>query len=683
MLHPLRPVVLLAVLCAPCGFAWSQAANTGGEIEEIQVTATRRPMQTSEVSSSLTIVGNEEIAAAKLLTDTLAMQPGVFLQQTTPGQGAVIVRGLKGSEVLHLVDGMRLNNAIFRNAPTQYLALVAPGTLERIEVVRGAPASLYGSDAVGGVVQAISRIPGFDEKGIRRDATIAFDTADLARIIRASVDFGDDQIAALISGEYLSSGNRRTGQGSRVGPSGYESKGGRIALAVTPDKEQSWLFDLQVAEQPMTPRYDELVAGFGQTEPGSSEFWFAPNQRVFGHIQHVRQDWLMDATWSFDLGWQRIVDDRISRGFQSTTRRYEANSSDLFGLTINVAGENAIGSWVAGAEAYHDRVASERTEEELTTGQLMSASARFPDGSTMDQAAIFGNVLRHVGDRNTISGGIRFSTISTRLAATAAAVSTTSAQNDISADLGWMLELTERTQITANLGYGFRAPNVFDLGTLGERPGNRFNIPNTELKSERITQVDMGIRRQGETVNFDLVLFGLHYTDRISSILTGAVTTDGRNITQSQNIEEADIFGIEVFASWRLSPRLRADLVLNYLHGEQREPAAGAVPADRIPPLNGKLRFRYHWTDSLLVEPYLSFAGSQDRLSPRDVNDSRIDPTGTAGWVTANIMASWTVNESLFLTAQFENLLDQDYRVHGSGIDAAGRNLFVSMRWRW
>ena len=161
---PIPRVILLACLCVPAGFAWSQVETAGAEIEEIQVTATRRPMRTSEVSASLSIVGNDELVAAKLLTDVLAMQPGVFLQQTTPGQGAAIVRGLKGSEVLHLVDGMRLNNAIFRNAPTQYMALVAPGTLERIEVVRGAPASLYGSDAVGGVVQAISRIPSFESK---------------------------------------------------------------------------------------------------------------------------------------------------------------------------------------------------------------------------------------------------------------------------------------------------------------------------------------------------------------------------------------------------------------------------------------------------------------------------------------------------------------------------------------
>ena len=170
-------VALLLVLLA----AMSPVFGQGDTIEEIQVTATRRPVALNEVSAAVTVITTKEIARTKLVTDSLAAKPGVFLQQTTPGQGAAIIRGLKGSEVLHLVDGMRLNNAIFRNAPTQYLALVSPGTLDRLEVVRGAPASLYGSDAVGGVIQALSRMPSFDADGYRGEAYLAFDTADLAK----------------------------------------------------------------------------------------------------------------------------------------------------------------------------------------------------------------------------------------------------------------------------------------------------------------------------------------------------------------------------------------------------------------------------------------------------------------------------------------------------------------------
>ena len=196
-------------------------------IDEIQVTATRRLIDTEEVSAALTLVPGERIQNGKLATDALMMEPGIFLQQTTPGQGAAIIRGLKGSEVLHLVDGFRLNNANFRNAPTQYLALVAPGGIDRIEVVRGAPASLYGSDAVGGVVQVLSHIPSFDSSGSRGSAFLAFDTADLGKIVRASYEAGNEHVAGLISGEYLDTGNRRIGGGQRVAPTAYESRGGQ------------------------------------------------------------------------------------------------------------------------------------------------------------------------------------------------------------------------------------------------------------------------------------------------------------------------------------------------------------------------------------------------------------------------------------------------------------------------
>ena len=652
-------------------------------IEEIQVTATRRPTGLQDVSAALTVVTSEEISRAKLVTDSLAAKPGVFLQQTTPGQGAAIIRGLKGSEILHLVDGMRLNNAIFRNAPTQYLALVAPGTLDRIEIVRGAPASLYGSDAVGGVVQVLSRVPTLDSSGVKGDAYLAFDTADLAKTLRGSVEFGNEKLAALVSGEYLSTGDRRTGSGSRVGPSGYESKGGRIAVSATPREGESWLFDLQMARQPMTPRVDELVPGFGQTEPSSSEFYFAPNDRVFAHVRHSRDSGLWGATWTVDLGWQRIADDRISRDYQSDIRRYENNRSDLVGLTANASGETDSGSWIAGVDFYHDEVRSTRYEEDLQAGSTQSVASRFPDGSTVDQVAVFGNYMLTAGERNSVSGGLRYSVIKTELPQTGVVPATSAGQNDISADLGWTFDLSADTRLTANVGYGFRAPNVFDLGTLGERPGNRFNIPNPVLESERITQLDVGLRHRSERWGLDIVFFALHYTDRIASVLTGAITPEGRDVTQSRNLASADIHGVEMGGHFVFTSSLVADLVVNYVRGEQADAAGVQEAGDRIPPLNGRASLTYYPTDTIRVEPYILFSGEQDRLSGRDILDVRINPEGTPGWVTANILGSWDVNEAWRITAQIENLFDKQYRVHGSGIDAIGRNLFVSLQTNW
>ncbi len=652
-------------------------------IEEIQVTATRRPTGVQDVSAALTVVTSEEISRAKLMTDSLAAKPGVFLQQTTPGQGAAIIRGLKGSEILHLVDGMRLNNAIFRNAPTQYLALIAPGTLDRIEIVRGAPASLYGSDAVGGVVQVLSRVPKLDSSGAQGDAYLAFDTADLAKILRGSVEFGNEKLAALVSGEYLSTGDRRTGSGIRIGPSGYKSRGARVAVSATPKEGESWLFDLQMARQPMTPRVDELVPGFGQTEPSASEFYFAPNDRIFAHIRHSRDSGLWGATWTVDLGWQRIVDDRISRDYQSDIRRYENNRSDLFGLTANASGETDAGSWIAGVDFYHDEVRSTRYEEDLQAGSMQPVASRFPDGSTVDQAAVFGNYMLTAGERNSFSGGLRYSVIKTELPQTGVVPATSAEQNDISADLGWSFDLSADTQLTANVGHGFRAPNVFDLGTLGERPGNRFNIPNPDLESERITQFDAGVRHRKDRWDLDVVFFKLHYTDRIASVLTGAITPGGRDITQSRNVASADIYGVEVAGQFMFAPSLIAAMVVNYVHGEQADATGVQEAGDRIPPFNGRASLTYYPADTIRVEPYILFSGEQDRLSARDIRDVRINPEGTPGWVTANILGSWDVNEAWRVTAQIENLFDKQYRVHGSGIDAMGRNLFVSLQTNW
>ena len=678
-------LILAAVLFSTWAMPMSTMAQEAAEetIEEIQVTAMRRPLAQKDVSAALTLISVEDIRGAKIITDALAAQPGVFLQQTTPGQGAAIVRGLKGSEVLHLVDGMRLNNAIFRNAPTQYLALVAPGTVDRIEVVRGAPASLYGSDAVGGVVQVLSRIPSFDEPGTRGDAYLAYDTADLGKIIRGSFDVGNERLAGLISGEYLQTGNRRIGGGERVAPTGYESKGARIALSVTPDAEQSWLFDFQYASQPATPRIDELVPGFGQTEPSSSEFLFSPNDRLFAHIKHTRADWLWSADWNFDAGWQRIDDDRITRNFQSQFRRREKNSSDLFGITASAASDTRSGSWIVGAELYHDRVRSQRSEEDIVSGQVQDLQARFPDDSSVDQAAVYANLLHNLSERHSLSGGLRFSAIAVDLSQTAFSPAASVDQDDVSADFGWVFDVNQQSQIVANLGYGFRAPNVFDLGTLGDRPGNRFNIPNPDLESERIYQFDVGFRHHDELWDLNVMLFALHYTNRITSVLTGAVTPSGRDVVQSQNVDSADIYGVEAAAHVVLSAATTADLVINYVRGEQNEADGVDVSADRIPPFNGRLSLRYIVSDALSVEPYLLFAGSQDRLSPRDIRDVRINPEGTPGWLTANVAVAWQPNDRWQIVASLENLFDKQYRVHGSGIDSTGTNLILSLHWLW
>lgn len=632
-----------------------------------------------EVSVPVSLVSDEQLLLQKLTTDVLLEKTGVFLQQTTPGQGAAIVRGVKGSAVLHLVDGMRLNNAIFRSAPTQYLALVPSSALQRVEIIRGTQTSLYGSDAIGGVVQLVTRVPEFSSQEVesRADAFVGLGSAEQERLLKLTVDAGNNRYAASFSAEYQENGDRQIGGGERIKPSAYDAAGGRLMLLATPSELDSWLLDLHFYEQGETPRVDELVPGFGQVTPSSSEYAFNPNQRSFVHLRRAKTSGGTGVDWNFDLAWQQIVDDRTTRDFESPLRIRESNRSDLYAASLSAAGSTESYEWIVGAELYFDRISSARTSTDISTAQTVDVTPRFPDQSSMQQLGVYGRIDRRFGSRHLMSFGLRYSDIEVDLSPGKVPVS------DLSGDLGWIFDLDDRVQLVANLGFGFRAPNVFDLGSLGNRPGNRFNIPNDSLDSEHVLQGDFGVRMMSDSWNTELVVFSMHYYDRITTVLTGASTPTGRDVVQSVNGAESSIHGVEADISHMWGEGFTARLIVNYTHGTQRLEGAADEAADRIPPLNGRLQISYSATSAFSFDSWISFADAQSRLSARDVRDVRIDPNGTAGWGTLGARATRSYSNGLTISAGVENILDKRYRMHGSGVDSVGRNFFVSLRKVW
>ncbi len=342
--------ILVPALC--CAVAWlvlampasgQETPVPGSEgrrtIEEVQVTATRQARVVREVAAGVTVVAAEQIQAAtpQVAPDALKGQTGAWVQQTTPGQAAVFVRGLKGSEVLHLVDGMRLNNAFFRNAPSQYLALVDGQMLERVEVLRGPASALYGSDAMGGVVQVLSAMPRFDGETLEHRGRLLgrYSSAHDASLTRAEFAAGRAGFGVGGGITYQDVGNRRGGGGRTLPFSAWRSEAANLALLFEPREQQALSFSMQYLQQPRSPRHDELVAGFGQDEPASQVFDFEPNDRLFLHGKYRAQ---LAAgpmeTLALDIAWQEINDDRRTRDTGSTEERRERNRSGLFGLTV-------------------------------------------------------------------------------------------------------------------------------------------------------------------------------------------------------------------------------------------------------------------------------------------------------------------------------------------------------------
>ena len=675
-----RVTVALAALAGA-----TELAAAAERLDEVVVTASRRDLPAERIHFATATVDLAGVDRPLVVTDRFAELAGVALQQTTPGQGAAIVRGQRGSSVLHLVDGIRLNNAIFRSAPTQYFALVPVAAAERLEVVRGTPTALYGSDAVGGVVQLVSYRPTFETDRVSTSGLteLVADTATLRRGVRSRVDIGRRGLAASLSGEYVDVGNRRTGSGERVGSSGLTTRGGRFWLGAERSDTERWSLDLQYGEQPSTPRVDELVAGFGQSEAASDEFFFEPNRRSFAHLRYEHDALWLGADLGISLAGQRIDDDRRTRDRGAATRRSENNRSDLVGLTASLARTAGAGSWVAGLEHYRDTVHSARADLDLTTGSALAIEPRFPDGAVLSQSALFVSGERLLAERHRLSGGLRLSHIDIDIPAGVAVDAKTLSITDPSGDIGYLFALTPTLDLVVNAGAGFRAPNVFDLGTLGERPGNRFNEPNTNLTSESVFSIDAGIRWRSEQFSGELLLYRLDYTDRIVSVPTGALTASGRQVVRAQNLADSVVTGIEAALDWQLSDTWTLAANAFYTRGEQSTFDGPDEPGDRIPPLEGRVRLRYAPGEHWYIVLGATAARGQHRLSARDRDDPRIDPAGTPGWAVLDVSLHYRSRTGWQLGVEAGNLTDRHYRRHGSGIAAPGRNLSVGWRYVW
>ncbi len=243
------------------------------------------------------------------------------------------------------------------------------------------------------------------------------------------------------------------------------------------------------------------------------------------------------------------------------------------------------------------------------------------------------------------------------------------------------MRCTEDVRLVANLGRGFRAPNIFDLGTFGDRPGNRYNVPNADLEPEAVTTFDAGLKWSSSRFEGELIGYRSWYRDKITSVLTGEVTPSGRLVVQNLNASSLDLYGAEFAASVGVTDELELHGMLTWTVGNETF-EGDEYPADRIPPLNGNVGVRWTALPELAVEAYATFAALQDRYSPRDEVDPRLKPGGTPGWTTWNVRLEWEATERVSAGLQFANIADRRYREHGSGIDTPGFGCIATLELR-
>lgn len=685
--QPMKTTIFFAMLMASSlVIAEDQApvANTStDEIESLsplQVTASKTATTTNDSATAVSVVTRDEIKNKPntLLPDLLRQESGVYIQQTTPGQAVPIIRGLKGSQNVHLVDGMRLNTAFFRNAPNQYLALVDSFMTEQIEVVRGPASVLYGGDALGGVVNVLTHTPEFYSSNWDLTGSLysSWDSADEKWISHVGADFGNNKIASTIGLSYQDIGQRETGSGEIIPFTAYTSRSFNNKWVFNTSDFSNWVFDIQYTHQPGTPRVDNLVAGFGQTEPESRVYLFQPNERLFSHLKYTTAN---NTGWydmaNYHVAYQKITDNRFSQPLSGSRTDTEQNSSDLYSLQADwnkALDDDSL--LVYGFDVYEDTISSAR-QRVTADGDDVPRDSRYPDGSSMQQVAIYANWHQYLGDHE-ITVGTRYSDYAIDLNSPQIADDQLNL-DDFTWHLSWLYRINASDRVFANLGRGFRPPNIFDLGQVGERSGNRFNIINPSLEPETVLSFDLGFKHAGNGWQGELVAFVSRYQDVIASVETGEQTTEGQDIVQSQNINEVDIYGLESELNYYFDNGGHLFANVTYTHGTETT-EEGEGPADRIPPLFGVIGYQQDLSDEWQVRSQARLAGTQDRLSARDLSDARINPFGTGGFVVYDTHFTWRHSINGQIRLGVENIFNKKYREHASGLDAPGRNYHVS-----
>lgn len=715
---------------------WVELSDNTLSVSEMIVTANRWEQDKVKVPNRITKLDMKdvELLGPQTTADLLETSGYVFVQKSQLAGGSPQLRGFGTNRVMITVDGVRMNNAIFRSGNLQNVISLDANSLESVEVLFGPGAVMYGSDAIGGVMDFRSKEAKLSsdttDSNIKTNLFSRYSSASNESTTHLDFNYGKNKWAFLTAGTFSRFGDLTAGtygNNAFLRPSYQETVNGTDStLTNSDDRNQigsgfwqanaiqkikfkpndKWSFDYGFIFSTTSdaPRYDRLTLDSDKDGVlDNAEWYYGPQQWMMHRLtvintptKNVVYD-QMRLTTAYQLQKESRHDRKV--GKDEIRNKYER--VDAFSLNIDFDKElNSRANLFYGVEGVFNLVGSNADKTSIVDGSSYEINSRYPDGSQWQTYGVYTNLKYAINEKWIFNSGLRYTVydIKAKFDTTLFAFPVDEAKNSngaLNGSIGLVYNPNDRSQVYFNASSGFRAPNIDDIGKVFDSEPGSVVVPNVNLKPEYAYSAEVGfIKAIKNRIKLDGAVYFTYLKDALArttfnfngqdSILYDGVLSQVQAI---QNVSNAYVYGVQGGIEINFGKGFSLKSMISYQKGfEYNLDSAAYFPKSHITPTFGRTSFNYK-RRHLRIEAYAVYHGRMNHddlpLIERGDQSYALDDNGnsyTPNWYTLNIKATYFFNKHLSLNGGIENITDQLYRTFGSGISGSGRSFSLSLK---
>ncbi len=702
-------------------------------LNEVVVSASKFEQSKRDIPQKVISFDAEKIQFSNPQTsaDLLENTGNIYVQKSQLGGGSPMIRGFSTNRLLITVDGVRMNNAIFRGGNLQNVISIDPFSIQNTEVNLGAGSVVYGSDAIGGVMSFYTKKPQLsysDSLFFKANAVARYATANSEKTGHLDLNFGLKKWAFLTSVSYTDFDDLRMGahgpdeyirpeyvetiNGEDLivandeplvqKPTGYDQINLLQKIKFQPEDNQSFDLGLYYTETSEYSRYDRLIRYRGDNLR-SAEWNYGPQRWFMANLQYTK----LSSNSSFydkiqtNVAFQNFQESRIDRDFQSVERNTTEESVNAISFNLDL--EKQLGSKTElfyGVEYVYNKIKSEGNTYNIETSETANAVSRYPDGSDWQSMAAYSSLKYKPNPKFVFQTGVRYNHIISNADFTENNQFLNLPFNESkinagaftgTAGISWIPN--ETIQWKLNASSAFRAPNMDDIGKVFDSEPGSVVVPNNNLKPEYAYGGELGLN-----LNFDqtfIIDLSTYYTYLDNALVRRDFNINGEteieyngelsNVQAIQNASKAWIYGFEAGAQLNFSEKFKLTTQYNIIGGTEEDNGI-EVPVRHAAPNFGNTHLVWQ-NDKLQLDAFAVYNNelSFNQLAPSEAEKDYIyalDANGnpySPSWYTLNLRTKYKITDAATLIASLENITDQRYKTYSSGIASAGRNLILSL----